>query len=99
MDQDPKHIESNLPIPIDDDFDAGTTDRLIQGVIIRCVDGHWSDRDGVSFPTGTQMFVLGTTRAVQRWRDRRPIETYTERPLPDIVLLNDAVPESEWEQG
>jgi hypothetical protein len=100
MEQDPKHIESNLPIPIEDDFDPGATnDRLIQGTIIRCVDGRWADRDGVSFPNGTQMLVLGTTKAVQRWQDKVPVETFTERPLPDIALLNEAVPKDQWEEG
>ena len=42
----------NLPIPIiDDGFgDSADSDRIIQGSIVRCVDGHWSDRDGISFP-------------------------------------------------
>jgi len=100
MIQDPKTPESNLPIPIEDDFDAGTmSDRLIQGVFIRCVDGRWSDRDGVSFPTGMQMVVLGTTQAVQHWKNKKPIEAFTKRPLPDIELLNEAVPKDEWEEG
>jgi hypothetical protein len=100
MNENPKNIESNLPIPIEDDFDAGaTTDRLIQGVILRCVDGRWSDRDGVSFPNGTQMLCMGTTQAVQRWQDKTPIETYTERPLPDVELLNEAIPKDQWEEG
>jgi hypothetical protein len=91
--------EKKLPA-VEHDFDVnGQTDRLIQGTILRCVDGHWSDRDGVSFSTGTQMLVLGTTQAVQHWQDGVPVETILERPLPDVQLLNESVPEGQWEAG
>jgi len=95
-----KNDESNLPVPVDDDFGAGgNSERLIQGTILRCVDGHWSDRDGVSYSTGTEMLVLGTMQALQHWQDGMPIETITIRPFPDLDELNSSIPEDQWEEG
>jgi hypothetical protein len=71
----------------------GANDRLLQGTIIRCVDGHWSDRDGVVFTPDTQMIVLGTTQALQRWQDQTPIETILKKPgerLPDAKAAAEA---------
>jgi hypothetical protein len=42
--------------------------------------------------------VLGTTTALQRWRDGKP-ENITAHPLPNVDDLNTAIPESEWPAG
>jgi hypothetical protein len=83
-----------------DDTDAG--DRLIQGVIVRCVDGHWSLKDETPIPADTRFIVLGTTTALQHWQDQKPIETIIKKfgePLPDVTELNDQIPQDEWEEG
>jgi hypothetical protein len=98
----PETTESENHLPIRFDGGDGANDRLLQGTIIRCVDGHWSDRDGVAFSPDTQMIVLGTTQALQRWQDQTPIETILKKPgerLPDVKALNAAIPQSEWEDG
>jgi hypothetical protein len=94
----------NLPMAesgsdgFDDDDEA--RDRLIQGTIAACVDGVWAARDGSALPS--PMIGLGTTLALQCWRDGKPVETTVKRPgqrLPDIDSLNAAIPEEEWEEG
>jgi hypothetical protein len=90
-------MTTDLAIPTID-----TSKRVIQGEIVRCVDGRWSTRDGVEFTPKTQMLALGTTQAVQCWQDRMPVDTIVAMPgedLPDVAELNAKVPESEWEPG
>jgi hypothetical protein len=96
--------KDNLPARVADGFDEnGDSDRLIQGSLIRCVDGHWSvPRDGLAIPPGTQLLVLATTSVVQRWQDQQPIETILKKsgePLPDVDELNAQIPKDEWEEG
>lgn len=90
----------NLPAVSDDGFDdGGDESRIIKGEIYRCVDGNWSEKDGTPFPPGTKRIALAVAEAVQRWQDQRPIETITDKPLPNIDELNATVPVSEWECG
>ena len=74
--------------------------RLIQGVIAKCVDGRWADSDGLPLPA--ELLVVGTTRALQCWKDQYPVDTIIEQPdepLPDVDELNAKIPEHEWELG
>jgi hypothetical protein len=92
----------NLPAVVGDDgFDnADNADRLIQGSIIRCVDGVWSARDGSDLPS--VLIALATTEAVQRWENQKPAETIvrqTGQSLPDINTLNAKIPKKKWEAG
>ena len=74
-----------------------TSERLIHGSIIKCVDGIWTteNRD----VTGTKLLVLHTTRAAQGWFGGKPIETISEdhAELPDIEAANRAIPQHAWE--
>jgi hypothetical protein len=75
---------------------------LIQGTILRCVDGHWTDRDKTPIPPNTPLMALGTAQAAQRWKDNLPIETIVKcpgKPLPDVDELNRKIPKKEWEVG
>jgi hypothetical protein len=77
-------------------------DRVIQGTILRCTDGHWSDRDGRTFPPDTKLLALATTMILQHWQNQTPVQTIVKRPghpLPSVKELNDRIPESEWETG
>jgi len=71
--------------------------RLMQGVKAKCVDGRWSDGDGVSMPP--EMLVVGMHRVAQCWRDGEVLDEYWEDdgPLPDIDDLNAQIPQAEWE--
>ena len=97
--------QTNLPIPTTDDGfndSAGDEQRIIQGSIIRCVDGHWSDSDGVAFPPETKLLALATAMALQHWKDKLPIETIIKKPgqpLPDLDELNAKIPKKQWEPG
>src|SRR5262249_39610492 len=88
---------------IDDGFvDAADHNRVIRGVILRCVDGNWSDADGTKVPAGTRLLAWAIAQAVQRWENKLPVETIIKQPgvpLPDIDELNAAIPRAEWETG
>jgi hypothetical protein len=84
----------------DDNFGApATDDRIIQGTLIRCVDGRWHDRDKLAVPS--KLLALTTFTVVQRWRNQKPEPTIDGRvsSLPDVGELNAEVPEVEWEKG
>ena len=57
----------------------------------------WMDRDGLRPPE--ILLALAVSEALQCWKGKKPIETITEKPLPDVKDLNEAVPEAEWESG
>jgi hypothetical protein len=83
-------------------FDTDSTERLIQGEIIRFTDGKWSTKEGVALASDLTLLAVGTTRALQRWSARMPVETILERRgerLPDLEELNAAIPEEQWETG
>jgi len=74
--------------------------RLIRGVVAKFVDGRWHDADGLPLPA--RLLVVGTTRALQCWREQKPIDTIIEQPdepLPDVNALNEQIPKNEWENG
>ena len=83
----------------DDGFDGAlTSGRLIKGTILRWNETNgWLDRDGLRPPE--PLLVLACSEALQRWQNKRPIETITSKPLPDLQDLNAAVPQQEWEPG
>ena len=77
-------------------------DRIIQGEILRCVDGHWSLRDGTVVAPDTLLLAIATNEALQHWRDqygRRRHPQAAGRALPDVDELNAQIPRSEWEEG
>jgi hypothetical protein len=92
--------DNDLPIPIDQDFDAGSdgADRTIQGSIIKCIDGRWSC-DGCEFPADTKLLVLGTTEVLQHFQNEQLIDEIKEKPFPDLEELNKAIPVEEWSEG
>jgi hypothetical protein len=102
MNDEQTRTETLPAVPIND-FDAtGSSDRLIKGTILRCVDGRWADRNEISFPTGTVMLALGTTQALQHWQDGMPIDAIVKQagqPLPDVQELNAKIPEEAWDLG
>ena len=56
-----------------DDTDSAD-DRVIQGTLIKCVDGHWTNRDKNAIPAGTQLLAVDTPVAAA-WHDGQPVET------------------------
>jgi hypothetical protein len=71
-------------------------ERLIRGIIAKWdSEKRWHDRDGLDVPS--PLIVTGTTRAIQRFRDKQVIDTITTQPLPDPDDLNAAIPREEWE--
>jgi hypothetical protein len=84
-------------------FDSGErNDRLVQGIILRCVDGVWRANDDTPLHEGMQFLVLGITHGLQRWEDERVVEEIKKTPgvpLPDVHELNARIPEETWEEG
>jgi hypothetical protein len=77
-----------------------TRERLIQGSLLKCVDGHWSTSDNPAM-TGHQLLGLGTIKALQRWHTDEPPETIVDEGagLPDVKALNASIPKDTWEIG
>ena len=54
------------------------------------------------FPPKTQLLALSTATAVQRWRDKLPVEVILKvpgKPFPNVDDLNAAIPQEKWEKG
>jgi hypothetical protein len=84
----------------DDGYSGSLTGggRLIKGQLIRWNETNgWMDRDGLRPPE--IMLAVALSEAIQRWRDKKVVEEITAKPLPDVNLLNEAVPKHEWEPG
>ena len=100
-----KETKENLPeiVSNGDGFDdVDQTDRLIQGTIIRCVDGVWSAKDGTELPPDKGYVALRTALALQRWENGLCVETIIKRPgqpLPDVDELNKKIPQKKWGKG
>jgi hypothetical protein len=87
----------NLPVIPNDFDDAGTDDRVIQGQLLKCVDGNWSTRDETPLPE--VLLALSTAHFLQCWKEQKVVETIRDHPLPSIDDLNAQVPQEEWEEG
>jgi hypothetical protein len=77
-----------------------TSERLIHGSLLKCVDGRWSTQDEPDI-THRQLLALTTTKAIQRWQLKEAINTVvdTSTGLPDVDELNAKIPRGEWEPG
>ena len=78
--------------------DAEVSDRVIQGSILKQIDGRTSV-DGVPFPD-TPLIAVDIKKIAQRWGNQIPLETIVHHPgepLPDIDKLNARIPQSQWE--
>jgi hypothetical protein len=84
-------------------FDGGSdSKRLLQGTILKNVDGKWTARDGTVLRDGDQFLVVGTTECIQCWQDGMPSDTITKtpgEPLPDVDEMNEKIPQDAWEKG
>jgi hypothetical protein len=96
-------MSDHLPSVPDDGFnDSSSSDRLIQGTILRCVDGHWSTNEGTALSPALELIALGTAEALQMWKNNKPAETIKKEPgvpLPDIKELNAKISQDQWELG
>jgi hypothetical protein len=99
---------AKLPAKVidDDGFnDLAVIDRVIVGVMTRCVDGQWTG-DGMPIPKDTRLLALATTMVLQHWQDETPIETIRAKPGQSYTALvdlrddlNSKIDESTWETG
>jgi hypothetical protein len=91
----------NLPVPVEqpehdgfDDHDDGSS----FGPIEKFVDGDWSI-GGVPADPKRRLLAVGTETWLRRWKDKRVIDEIKDKPLPDLEMLNESIPKSEWEIG
>jgi hypothetical protein len=99
-------IEDNIkqvPANVEDEhggdgFDqpGDQSDHTIIGSIEKFVDGDWTT-GGLPGDPKRRLVAVETDVVIRRWRDNRVIEIIREKPLPDLDLLNKAVPRGEWE--
>ena len=80
--------------------DSEVSDRVIQGSILKQIDGR-NTVDGIPFP-GTPLIAIDIKKIAQRWGNQTPLETIVHHPgepLPNIDKLNSRIPQSQWEPG
>jgi hypothetical protein len=89
--------ETNLPSLYEHNgFDpVPPVDQVIIGTRLKFADGKWT-ADGVEMPAGSKLLAFATDTILQRWCAQHA-ETIKDKPLPDPVELNAAIPQSEWE--
>ncbi len=58
----PAAVKPEPPAIVGDGWDDtdSADDRVIQGTLIKCVDGHWTDRDKRAIPPSTRLLALAT---------------------------------------
>jgi hypothetical protein len=96
--------QSNLPATMPTSYDDGwsdidANDRVIQGDLLKCIDGVWTV-DGL--PAPKQLLPLATITALQLWKGQKPVQTLVKgrvNPWPNIDDLNAEIPQEEWEVG
>lgn len=84
----------------DDGYSGSLTNggRLIKGQHLRWNEtSGWHDRDGLKPPE--IMVAVAVSEALQCWKAKKSIDQITEKPLPRVKDLNEAIPVAEWEIG
>jgi hypothetical protein len=90
----------DLPAITDDPEASGSSNPLIKGEIVKCVDGRWSMRDGMAIPPDKRFIALGTAEGLQCWLDGVRLDTIVKKegePLPNLDELNSKIPEEQWD--
>jgi hypothetical protein len=76
--------------------------RLIQGTLLKFVDGRWTARDGTILKPDAQYLVVSITQALQCWQGGMPSDTVIKtpgEPLPDVDEMNEKIDVKDWETG
>jgi hypothetical protein len=94
---------TNVPAVVDDGFNkSNQEDRLIRGIIVRCVDGLWKDSDNNPIPSESRWVAWAASECLRQWKNKLPVKTLVKKPgipLPDLDELNTEIPQREWETG
>ena len=80
------------------DHSEEQSDQFLKGTRLKFVDNVWF-ADGAPLEEKQTLMVEGTTTIIERWEGKQLLEKYVDKPLPDLKLLNGAVPQSEWPIG
>jgi hypothetical protein len=62
----------------------------------------WVTRDEEKLSADRELIATEIVRVTQKWLDGRPVETRVLAPgenFPDLEVLNEAAPKSEWAEG
>jgi hypothetical protein len=97
-----KDDKQQLPVSYENESDGfnqpDEANRIIVGLMEKFNDGEWTT-GGLPADKKRRIVAVATNTIIQRWKDGETIETITEKPLPDVKLLNETVPREEWEIG
>jgi hypothetical protein len=95
--------QSKLPatMPSYDDGwnDTDANDRIIQGELLKCIDGNWTV-NGTAAPK--RLLPLATITVLQLWKEQTPVRTLVkgrDNPWPNLDDLNAEIPQEDWEVG
>jgi hypothetical protein len=101
MKQKDQTIMNDLVVSVPGDgFDQARNGRVIQGELIKCVDGKWANMEGLQPPS--TLMALATNSILQLWQNSKPIDVIVRKPgeaLPNVDDLNREIPHNEWELG
>ena len=71
-------------LPPDDGWDAAgaeEAERLIRGVLLRCLDWRFlAGKQGTHIPNGTELVALATVALWQRWENGKVVEAISRKP-------------------
>jgi hypothetical protein len=97
-----ENSDKQLPVPLEqnhqynDGFDEPDEHADGFGPIEKFVDGDWSI-GGVPSDPKRRLVAVHVETFIRRWKDKRVIKSFTQKPLPDLDGLNATIPENEWE--
>jgi hypothetical protein len=87
---------------VEGDERESSSNRVIQGTLVKFTNEAKWVSNGDEPPSDFELVVINIGRVVQKWQDGSPVETIVLAPgqkYPDVKKLNEAVPQSEWEEG
>jgi hypothetical protein len=89
-----------VPADYDSWNDVESSDRVIQGTLLKCIEGVWTVKGGAQAPK--QLLALTTATVLQLWKNKEPVHTIMKRPgqpWPSLDELNAEIPQEDWEIG
>lgn len=83
--------------------DAPASAGLIRGMLTKFSNSAaWLTRDEEELSEDRLFIATSIARAVQKWKNGKPVETIVLEPgqdFPDVEAMNAEIPQTEWEQG
>jgi hypothetical protein len=88
---------------IEGEDDQQLTNQVIKGALLKFTnEAMWVTGEGEEISPELELVPVDVGRAVQKWKDQKPIETIILEPgqkFPDIEQLNAETAQHEWAEG